>query len=569
MNKYILAVFLTLTLSINAFALTPLPVEDQISNLRAEIARLTALVRQLGGDPNPTPILPYPIFCYEFKENFTPGDGHPDWTKLGEVLKLEGVTTVKQLQEKYEADTLRPAGLRLGTGYVGPLTRAKLNALYRCAPPIHGDSLPPSISGVTGPTMLKIGELGTWTINASDPGNDPLSYSVHWGDEPLSSAEVGTTPSAERVYSQTATFTHTYSRAGTYYPKFWVRDNAGNTQWTSLSVNVTAGNVARVTVTSPNGGESWVANSIERIRWSTVNTNRNDKVDIYLDKIPVCLPSPYPCSNTIVLDKNISASASYNWIVATDISDNTILAGDYYMKVCLAGTNNCDVSDRPFTITDTTLTPTITPTQLPLPVVSADKLSQQPIKVNGFTGENKVEWKIVSGALPENVWLERNTTFCIPEAHCPDVENFMATIGGWPAAEGEYNFTVQASNGSQVARQAYKLTVAGWANSTPELQLVSPNGGEAWPSRSVKRITWSLSNGAHVEKVNIFLDQKGVAKTYTLDKNIPISQIYNWIVATDIDDKIIPAGDYYMRICSSSAAAFCGRSDSSFAITLQ
>lgn len=357
MKRYILAVFLTLTLSINAFALSPLPIEDQISYLRAEIARLTALVRQLGGDPTPELVLPHPIFCYEFEENFTPGDGHPDWTKLGEVLKLEGVSTVKELQEKYEADILRPAGLRLGTGYVGSLTRAKLNALYRCQPPVD-NNLPPSISGVTGSTVLKIGELGSWTVNASDPENGSLNYSVHWGDEPLSSAEVGTTPSVERVYNQTATLTHTYSRAGTYYPKFWVRDNAGNTQWTSLSVNVTAGNVARVTVTSPNGGEVWESYSIQPIKWK-VNDRNIKKVDLYLQPVmPSCSPG-LSCiqvmPDPIVLDKNISAGLTYNWIVGTDIVNNVIPAGKFWLSVCPAGSDSnydegCDESNNTFTI---------------------------------------------------------------------------------------------------------------------------------------------------------------------------------------------------------------------------
>ena len=212
---------------------------------------------------------------------------------------------------------------------------------------------------MSGPTTLKIGESGTWTINASDPENGPLNYSVHWGDEPLTAVPVAGAPSAERAYNQTATFTHIYSRAGTFYPKFWVRDNAGNTQWTSLSVTVTAGNVARVTVTSPNGGENWVANTTRTIKWSTVNTIRNDKVDIYLQPYfwtcdttsTICPAYSQPEPAPILLDRNILVGATYNWIVATDIDNNAIPAGSYFMKVCLVGTNTCDQSDLGFDIT--------------------------------------------------------------------------------------------------------------------------------------------------------------------------------------------------------------------------
>ncbi len=44
---------------------------------------------------------------------------------------------------------------------------------------------PPVISGVSGPTTLRVGETGTWTVQASDPENGTLSYSVIWGDEPV------------------------------------------------------------------------------------------------------------------------------------------------------------------------------------------------------------------------------------------------------------------------------------------------------------------------------------------------------------------------------------------------
>lgn len=98
---------------------------------------------------------------------------------------------------------------------------------------------PPSISGTEGPTALKIGETGTWSVRASDPENGPLSYSVIWGD--ASQNNLGTNESgipAPQTFTQTATFTHVYNQAGNFYPQFFVKDNGGGNAGTGISVNV-------------------------------------------------------------------------------------------------------------------------------------------------------------------------------------------------------------------------------------------------------------------------------------------------------------------------------------------
>jgi len=111
-------------------------------------------------------------------------------------------------------------------------------------------NLPPTISGVSGPTKLGANQTGTWTVNANDPENSVLSYSVVWGDESLAEALTAPVPPAGSVSSQavsTATFSHSYSRSGTYTPTFTVRDNAAQEAKTSLSVYVGSGTVVDTT----------------------------------------------------------------------------------------------------------------------------------------------------------------------------------------------------------------------------------------------------------------------------------------------------------------------------------
>src|SRR3989344_217809 len=75
-----------------------------------------------------------------------------------------------------------------------------------------GQNLPPVVSGVSGPTSLKSGETGTWTVKAYDPENGSLSYSVLWGDEAVVTPYAGVAPK-EMSVQNTATFTHVYNSA--------------------------------------------------------------------------------------------------------------------------------------------------------------------------------------------------------------------------------------------------------------------------------------------------------------------------------------------------------------------
>jgi len=111
-------------------------------------------------------------------------------------------------------------------------------------------NLPPVISGGIAPTTLNVNQTGTWTINASDPENGPLNYSVNWGDAII--APISYSASAQSAFIQTSTFTHSYSSAGIYTVTFTVQDNAGLTAQTSSTVQV--GNSTQPSTCTGEGG---------------------------------------------------------------------------------------------------------------------------------------------------------------------------------------------------------------------------------------------------------------------------------------------------------------------------
>lgn len=143
----------------------------------------------------------------------------------------------------------------------------------RC-PNYNFSSSAPSISGVSGPQELDVNERGTWTVKASTPsGTGQLSYSVTWGDEITFASSSVASGSIQRATSQSATFTHTYSRAGNYAPKFYVTNERGQRAETSLSVKV-----GTTSLSDKPAVEIWTGNTTigygnsTRIYWKSENT---------------------------------------------------------------------------------------------------------------------------------------------------------------------------------------------------------------------------------------------------------------------------------------------------------
>ncbi len=262
------------------------------------------------------------------------------------------------------------------TGYVGPLTRTKLNSLYGCTTPractadamqcpdgsyvgrsgsscqfvcpTGGSNKPPVISGISGPTTLLVGEVGTWTIKATDPENGSLSYDINWGDTNQSDILVPNTTTS-KPYLQTSTFTHSYSSPGNYTVTAWVRDDKGVTARSTISLSVNN----KIAVLSPNGGEIWEARSVQQIKWKTADSI--NKINIYLQEDPNrCFPNR-TCTtiaggHRYTLDKNISTDRIYNWIVGTDVDDEEIPAGYYQVLICDEAGKQCSFSKNSFII---------------------------------------------------------------------------------------------------------------------------------------------------------------------------------------------------------------------------
>jgi len=221
-----------------------------------------------------------------------------------------------------ETSAIPPGQYKLGINYyltdsntgkvdAKDLSDAPFTITSNTQPPCPVSGTAPVICGVTAPTQLNVGQQGTWTVQASDPQNGSLSYSVDWGD-------TGATACSPAVpqpkFVQTTTFTHGYCAAGVYNVTFTVTNTAGLSAKTSSTVNVvgnTSGNNPPKIVTSSSPAGSILVGTSYTFNWTASdvdNDNLSWGISSWGDGSPAQAGT---CPSNLA---NSSFSASHTWM---------------------------------------------------------------------------------------------------------------------------------------------------------------------------------------------------------------------------------------------------------------
>jgi peptidoglycan hydrolase-like protein with peptidoglycan-binding domain len=233
---------------------------SSVGILKAEVVT-SQTTQQTVPPPQITPVLPYkcPPFVHTLYRGITDVSTNGEVTRLQKMLAEDatvypealvtgyyGSLTEKAVQRLQAKQGIVSFGDALETGYglVGPQTRAKIIIIF--CPPDDNTNLPPTINGVSGPSVLKVGEVGEWRIETFDPEQGPLTYSVVWGDETHAAGILDQEAHTLSPVKQKAVFTHVYSREGTYSPTFIVTDNTGLSAKTGISVSVGRGVIKNI-----------------------------------------------------------------------------------------------------------------------------------------------------------------------------------------------------------------------------------------------------------------------------------------------------------------------------------
>ncbi len=525
MKKYlfsaVLAVSVVLSPSLTqAAGLTNAQVQailSLLSSFGADSATISnvnsALTGSSGGSGSSQP------WCHTFNANLTIGSNGSDVRALDTVLQKEGVgdpvsfegqpatlvsddgvfientaSAVVQFQAKY--------GIRQ-TGYVGPLTRAKLNSLYGCRitpPPQPSNTF--SAYPTSGPAPLAV----TFSIQSAYSGEYATPYSINYGD--------GLT--SEPIRDNNCTYAgicymtnpHTYTSVGTYTAKLMktVYNTCSGTSeiacadWYSrqetvgtVIITVTSGGTAQgpITVTSPNGGETWTKGTTQTISWSDWTA-----ISRICPSGSSCLGLPYdiklspyyaPCTGNIcpsypynapyTIAKRVTGS-SFSWLVASyEGGPNSSTGGQslpsdgsYIIEVCQSGTSTCDSSDSYFTITSgTTQAPVISGVSGPVSL----QVSQQgtwTVNASNPNGGN-LNYSVVWGDEASAGSGSGSLAYAYPTSQQATFTHSYNQAGNYAP-----RFTV-TNNSGQTAQTSVSVNVSGSATQAPTITSLSPTSG--------------------------------------------------------------------------------------------
>jgi len=306
-----------------------------------------------------------------------------------------------------------------------------------------------------------------------------------------------------------------------------------------------------ITVTSPNGGESWEVGSTHDITWSTANIN-SGQFRIYLFD---------GSSNLGTIAMYLPASQhSFTWTVGHLIDAPDVGVGsNYKIKIRVISEAPNDLSDAPFSITSSAAPPGSIVVTSPnsgevWPEGASRNLSwNSPGITSGNVVITLLKGGIHAGIIASSVSVTDHT--------------YLWTVGStdapFPGAGANYRVQVQLEGGtaSDFSDGPFSITV----DEPPpaSISITKPNGGEYWTVGQNESINWTTSNiDAGTVRLDLFKNNSNLGPIQT---GIPVSQgSFSWTV----DNMGSPLGDHFKVRIQLEGGTLSDHGDAYFHIIL-
>lgn len=304
---------------------------------------------------------------------------------------------------------------------------------------------------------------------------------------------------------------------------------------------ITAGMLfSTITVTSPNGGETWTPGYTYNVTWTSSGVTGNVKIELYR----------FTGMGNLVatINNSISVTAgTFSWTVPLNLV--TAAASNYYVLITsLTNPSDYDMSNNLFTIT---APPTLTVTS-----------------PNG--GE---VWNI--GSTYPITWTSTDLSGIVAIRLVNFSNGGMVTLATVSVPTGVYNWTIGSSTltGTAYRIRVVSIQVPAIADSSDSyftinppvgLTIISPNGGEVWRPGSTYPIQWSSVGVTGSAKLELFRGTNTTPTSTIVTSTIVSNGIQMWVIPTTI-----PLGnDYKVKITHNTNPAYFDYSDNYFSIDI-
>ena len=397
-------------------------------------------------------------------------------------------------------------------------------------------NLPPVISGVSSPTILNVGQTGTWTISASDPQNGNLSYKVDWGDNvplPRLFAALDINPS----FVQTSTFTHSYSSPGVYTVTFTVKDSAGLTTTSSVTVNV---------VTSTSGPVITDVNATSTtLHYATLtwNTNENSDSEVWYSTTspvdtsvsPQVIHPALVFSHKVVLS-GLNPGTTYYAVVGSKDSRDNISTSSETSFITKAPADTSPV------ITSVTGSSTVTAGIQGTWSVNASDPQNEPLTYNVDWGDTGGIMMALFAAIQQPIYLQSST--------------FTHTY----ANPGTYTITVTAKNSSGLSTTATTSVEVTAASTSPVVTIPVISDVTATSASTTATISWNTDQSSD-STVYYSTSTPVVIGADSTDNVTDSTQVTNHNLTLT---GLATSTTYYLVVQSSDSAGTATSSENSF-----
>jgi hypothetical protein len=330
-----------------------------------------------------------------------------------------------------------------------------------------------------------------------------------------------------------------------------INKDSGKARTTTIPTpapTTTPSSSSSITLTSPNGGESWQRGTLHTVTWNYLG-DPGSAVKIAVTKAGTEV-------GTIAASAPLGSGGkgSYSWTVSPTGSTGS----DYKVSVqSISKPTIKDLSNNYFTLT---------PAGAVTPSVSVTSPNGGESWVRGSS--HTITWSS-SGTVGSNVKIEVLKAGVVVQtlsASTPNDGSFSWTVSTGLATGSDYRIRITSTSAyTDSSNSNFTISTGTTTPTTPSLTVTSPNGGEVWYKYTTHAITWSYA-GSPGPTVKIVL-LKGGTQISTIAGSVPVGSSgkgsYSWFVPTNL----VSGSDYKVSVQSVSQPTIQDSGNANFKIS--